>query len=161
MGIFETLFGNSITKKVEKHNRLIGDIEVLKKQQKVSSEAVLKSYATKKRNLNNSVDADIARLQAEISSLKEHRVSQLELLEEERKVMLDKTINDFDRRITNKFNKAKKLEHLINAEKANMEDIIKPAFGTAAEDTQKAVNACSYVEANKTTTKTNSKKTSK
>ena len=159
MSLLDLLFGNGITKKVEKHNRLIGDIEVLKKQQKVSSEAVLKSYASKKRNLNNSVDADIARLQAEIAALKEHRVSQLELIEEERKVVLDKTINDFDRKITNKYNKAKKLEHLINAERENMEDIINPSFERTKEnDTIKAVNNCTC--ANKTTT-TTTKKTSK
>ena len=156
MGLFETLFGNSITKKVEKHNRLIGDIEVLKKEQKVSSEAVLKSYATKKRNLNNSVDADIARLQAQIAALKEHRTSQLELLEEERKVVLDRTINNYDRKITSKYNQAKKLEHLINAERENMEDIINPSFEKSKEaSTVNAINACTCV--NKSTTKKTSK----
>lgn len=155
-----TLFGNSITKKVEKHNRYIGDIEVLKKEQKVSSEAVLKSYASKKRNLNNSVDAEIAKLQAQIAALKEHRTSQLELLEEERKVTLDRTINNYDRKITSKYNKAKKLEHLINAERENMEDIINPSFEKSnTNDTQKAVNACAYC--GETKTKSTTKKTSK
>lgn len=148
MGFFEGLFGNSIIRKVEKHNKLTGDIEVLKKQQKVSSEAVLKAYAVKRRNLNDVADADIARLQAQIASIKERRTAQLELLEEERKVTLDKTINDFDRKITNKYNKAKKLEHLINAEKANMEDVINPS--ASASDTNKAVSSCNY-EATKTT----------
>lgn len=157
MGFFEGLFGNSIIKKVEKHNRLIGDIEVLKKQQKVSSEAVLKTYAMKKRNLNNSVDADIAKLTAQIAALKEHRTSQIELLDEERKVTLDRTINDYDRKITSKYNKAKKLEHLIQAEQKNMEDVINPSFEKESNDTQKAINACNYCETKKTATKKTSK----
>lgn len=154
------IFGDSIVRNVERHNKLLGDIEVLKKQQKVSSEAVLKSYATKKRDFINSVDSEVSRLQAQIASLKEHKVAQLELLDEERKVMLDKTINDYDRKITSTYNKAKKLEHLIQAEKANMEDVINPGIsGEVPSDTSKAVNACSYCEPKKanTTTKKSSK----
>lgn len=153
------IFGDSIVKNVERHNKLLGDIEVLKKQQKVSSEAVLKSYATKKRDFINSVDSEVSKLQAQIASLKEHKVAQLELLDEERKVMLDKTINDYDRKITSTYNKAKKLEHLIQAEKANMEDVIKPSLvDNTPSDTNRAIVATSTeTKVTKTTTKKTSK----
>jgi hypothetical protein len=40
--------------------------------------------------------------------------------------MLDETINEFDRKIVNKTNKAKKLGYLVEAEQKNIEDVINP-----------------------------------
>lgn len=155
-------FGNSITRKVEKYNKLMGTVEVLKKQQKVNSESVLKAYAVKQADLTNSVNAEVARLQAQINSLKDHKKAQSELLEEERKVAIDKTINDFDQRIANIKNRATKLMHLIEAEKKNMEDVINPTpINAPSTSTLKVVTTVEPNVVKQVTKKKPTKKTSK
>lgn len=125
--MLEFLFNrNSITAKVERKQKLLGDVEVLKKQQKVESEKILKDFDAKKIDLNDSIQAQINALQAQIASLKNHRLAQLDLLDEQRKVALDKKINDYDRQIISKQNKAKRLARFIDAEKQNMEDVMNP-----------------------------------
>ena len=45
--MFTSIFGGSITRMVEKQKKINGEIEVLKKQQKVKSEEVIKEAASK------------------------------------------------------------------------------------------------------------------
>ena len=50
------------------------------------------------------------------------------------KVDIDKAINDFDRRIVNKQNKAKKLGYLIDADRKSEEDAINPSLPNAPKE---------------------------
>lgn len=122
-----SIFGNSITGKVERKKRIEGEIEVLKKQEKVECERVLKDFQAKREQLENDTNAEIARLKSEINRLNTNRDAQLILFDEQQKVMLDETIYEFDRKIVNKTNKAKKLGYLVEAEQKNIEDVINPA----------------------------------
>ena len=124
--MFEFVFGNSITRKVEKRRRMIGEIEVLKKQQKVKCEEILKTFAQDKADLAAKTDAEINSLQAQILSLKEHKKTQTALLDEREKVVIDETINKFDQMIVNKQNQVKRLNRYIDAEQKNIEDVINP-----------------------------------
>lgn len=126
VGMFEFVFGNSITRKVEKRRRMIGEIEVLKKQQKVKCEEILKTFAQDKADLAAKTDAEINSLQAQILSLKEHKKTQTALLDEREKVVIDETINKFDQMIVNKQNQVKRLNRYIDAEQKNIEDVINP-----------------------------------
>lgn len=122
--MFEVLFGNTVVRKTEKKKKIEGQVAVLKKQQKVESEKVLKDFAAKKTNSTDIINAQITALQAQISSLKETRKSQLEILDEQCKVEYDKVINDFDRKIVSKQNQVKRLGHFIEAEIKNQEDVL-------------------------------------
>lgn len=124
--MFSSIFGGSITRMVERQKKIDGEIEVLKKQQKVESEEVIKEAATKKKALIDAIEANIQALQAQISSLKEQKKTKLALIDEKTKVELDKVINDFDQKIIAKKNQSKRLTHLIGAEKMNMDDILSP-----------------------------------
>lgn len=121
-----SVFGNSITSKVEQKKRIEGQIEVLRKQEKVECERVIKDFTARKEQLENDTNTEIARLKAEINRLNTNRDAQLVLFAEQQKVMLDETINEFDRKIVNKTNKAKKLGYLVEAEQKNIEDVINP-----------------------------------
>ena len=107
--MLDLIFGNSVVRKVENKKKIEGDIQVLKKQQKVRMEEIIKECATKKANISNSIDAQITELQAQITVLKKSKQDQCDLMDEKQKVMIDQMINDFDRKIINKTNKAKKL----------------------------------------------------
>ena len=131
--MFTSIFGGSITRMVEKQKKINGEIEVLKKQQKVKSEEVIKEAATKKKALSDAVEANIQALQAQISSLKEQKKTKTALIDESTKVELDKVINDFDQKIVAKKNQSKRLTHLIGAEKMNMEDILSPELPNAPQ----------------------------
>ena len=48
-----SVFGNSITSKVEQKKRIEGQIEVLRKQEKVECERVIKDFAARKEQLEN------------------------------------------------------------------------------------------------------------
>lgn len=124
--LFTTMFGSSITRMVERKKKLDGEIEVLKKQQKVSSEEVIKESVDRKKALSDAIDANVVALQAQISSLKEQKKTKCALIDEKTKVNLDKVINDFDQKIMSKKNQVKRLANLIGAERLNIEDIITP-----------------------------------
>lgn len=121
-----SLFGNSITDKVEKKKKIEGEVEVLKKEQKVASEAIIQDYDNKKTSTTDTINAQINALQAQIASLKNDKVTKCALLDEERKVALDKCINDYDRKIVSKQNQVKRLTRYIDAEQKNMDDVIHP-----------------------------------
>ena len=124
--MLDFLFRNNIVMKAEKQRRIVGEVEVLKKQQKVEVEKTTKQYAAKKVNMENTIDAQIASLEAQIASLKNSKKAQAELFAEELKVALDKVINLYDRKIVNKTNQAKKLGYFIDAERRNQEDVLNP-----------------------------------
>ena len=123
---FDFLFGNSVIRKVERKRKLEGEIEVLKKQQKVEIEKISKLTDEKKANLADSIDAQVAALNAQINNLKKQKVTQQDLLDEQRKVEIDKKVNDFNQKITAKQNKVKRLGHFIDAERKNQEDALNP-----------------------------------
>ena len=93
------LFKNNVIRQVERKQKLEGEVEVLKKQQKVESEKIIKDFAAKKIALADSIQAQIGALQAQIASLKNQKTAQLELLDEQKKVTLDKKIHDYDNQI--------------------------------------------------------------
>lgn len=126
LGLLENLFNNNITQRVEKKNRIDGEIEVLKKKQKVKSEEILHDYEDKKQSTVDQINATINSLQAQITSLKASKATKCQMLDEQRKVELDKVINEFDNKIINKQNKSKKLARYIEAERNNINDTIAP-----------------------------------
>lgn len=132
--VFNTIFGNSITRRIEKRKRLEGEVEVLKKQQKVESERVIKSYATKRETLINNTNVQISNLKNQIKVLENQQEATLGLYAEQQKVTLDEVINEFDRKIMSKINKAKKLNYLVEAEQKNIQDIVEPGQPNAPKE---------------------------
>ena len=124
--MFEFIFGNSITRKVESKKRIEGEIEVLRKQQKVKAESTVKEYNSKKALTIDSINAQINNYKAQIKNLEQLKKDKEEMFEKEMRVAVDKVINDYDRKIINKINKAKKLGYYIDAEQRNIQDVIKP-----------------------------------
>ena len=120
------IFGNTITRKVESKKRIEGEVEVLKKQQKVKSESTVKDYNAKKTLAIDSINAQINNYKAQIKNLEQLKKDKEEMFEKEMRVAVDKVINDYDRKIINKINKAKKLGYYIDAEQRNIQDVIKP-----------------------------------
>lgn len=120
------LFGSPITQKAQRKKRLEGEVEVLKKQQKVTSETLLKECEAKKTALKNNIDAEIVNLQAQISTLKSQKTTRASFYDQELKVQLDKAINDFDLRITTKKNKIVRLTNLIEAERKSEDHAVNP-----------------------------------
>ena len=135
--MFETLFRDSITRKVEKKRKLEREISLLKKQQKVKSEAVIKDYDKKKVEMVNNINAEITAYKANIDTLTTSISVQSGLLEQEKKVELDKVISDFDQRIIAKQNKLKRVTNFIEAEKKNMEDVISTELPNAPQQVVK------------------------
>lgn len=123
---FLSLFGNSVVRKVEKKKRIEGEIGVLKKQQKVEVENIIKLYDQKKADLSDTTAAQINALQAQIAALKANKETQTNLLNEEKKVAIDKVTNKLDQQIVSKTNQAKKLGYYIDAEQKNLADVISP-----------------------------------
>lgn len=122
----EGLFGSNVISKVQQKKKLEGEIEVLKKQQKVEVEKISKETDEKKAHIVNTINADIAALNAQIDNLKKEKTTRQDLLDQERKVLIDKKVNDFNQQITFKQNKVKRLEHFIDAERKNQEDALNP-----------------------------------
>lgn len=118
------IFGNPVVRKVERKKRIEGEVEVLKKQQKVEVESITKDYEVKQSSTIDSINAQIGSLKAQIASLNKAKEDRVNLLREEMKVAIDKTINEFDRKIVAKQNKAKKLGYLIDADRNSEEDAI-------------------------------------
>lgn len=133
-------FGNSITRKVEHKKKLIGEVEVLKKEQKVKVEETTKEYEVREAEVLNSLSAQINAYKAQIKSLEKAKDDRANLLSEERKVAIDKVINKYNRKITSKQNQVKKLGYYIDAEKKNIEDVIDPDQPNAPSPTRKVLN---------------------
>ena len=51
----DTLFGNNITRKVQKKNRVDGQVEVLKKQQKVQYASICDDVDIRKKDIENAL----------------------------------------------------------------------------------------------------------
>lgn len=120
------LFKNSITYKVEKKRKLEAEVELLKKQQKVEVEKCTKKYATSLAEEQDAIEQQISMLKAQIEVLKTTKTNRVSILNEEKKVELDRIIKNFDLRIISKQNQVKKLGHLIDAELLNEQDVINP-----------------------------------
>lgn len=121
-----SIFGNSVVGKVEKKKKIEGEIEVLKKQQKVEIENIIKTYDQKKANLIDTTNAQIGSLQAQIAALKANKETQTNVLNEEKKVDIDRKTNEYNQKIVSKTNQSKKLGYLIEAEQKNLADVISP-----------------------------------
>ena len=163
------IFGrNSITYNVEMKNKLKNKVEVLKKQQKVAAETILKNFEIKRNDLASTTRAEIAMLEARIASLKHHQKVQSEILGEEQKVELEKSMNTFDAKILTINNKIKRLSNSITAENQNIQDVLNPTNPNAPEEQVKRIEPMGFttdekavkVETKKTT-KSTTKKTSK
>lgn len=124
--MFEFIFGNSITRKVENKKRIEGEIEVLRKQQKVKAESTVKEYNSKKALTIDSINAQINNYKAQIKNLEQLKKDKEEMYDKEMRVAVDKVMNDYDRKIIAKINKAKKLGYYIDAEQKNIQDVITP-----------------------------------
>lgn len=124
-------FKNKITKMVEKTNKLSGEIEVLKKQQKVKAESLIKENADKKTFYTNAGEATIANYKVQIEIIKNNIKLRCSIYDQELKVNLDKACNGFDGKILKKTNQLNRLRNLIEAEQKNNEDLIKPLMVNA------------------------------
>lgn len=124
--MFEFVFGNTITRKVESKKRIEGEIEVLRKQQKVKAESTVKEYNSKKALTTDSINAQINNYKAQIKNLEQLKKDKEEMYDKEMRVAVDKVMNDYDRKIIAKINKAKKLGYYIDAEQKNIQDVITP-----------------------------------
>lgn len=120
------MFGNSITSKVERKKKIEGEVEVLKKEQKVKLEETIKAYDVKKASILDSITAQINNYKAQIKNLEKAKQDKSEMMNEELKVDIDKVTNIYNRKIISKQNQAKKLGYYINAEQKNIEDVIDP-----------------------------------
>ncbi len=121
-----SLFKNSITYKVEKKRKLEAEVELLKKQQKVEVEKCSKKYATSLAEEQDAIEQQISMLKAQIEVLKTTKTNRISILNEEKKVEMDRIIKNFDLKIISKQNQVKKLGHLIDAELLNEQDVINP-----------------------------------
>lgn len=150
----DTLFGNNITRKVQKKNRVDGQVEVLKKQQKVQYASICDDVDIRKKDIENATNAQINALQARIASLKVSKEKQLAILDEQRKVRLDKSDNEFSQKIVAKQNLSKRLQRLIEAEQKNIEDVVNPSQPNAPTE-RKVLNekVIGFVENKPKTTK--------
>lgn len=131
------MFGNSITRKVETRQRLLGEVEVLKKEQTVKVEETVKVFEVKKAQELDGISAQINACKAQIKNLEKAKQDKDEMLDKELKVEIDKVINKYNREIVSKQNKAKKLNYFVDAEKKNMEDVINPTQPNAPEESNK------------------------
>lgn len=118
------IFGNPVTRKVERKKMIDGEIEVLKKQQKVKFESTNTEFDGKESKMESNIETQITFLEKQIKILRANKKANLEILREERKVALDKVTNKFNEKITIKQNQSKKLGHLIDAEQKNIQDVI-------------------------------------
>lgn len=134
-----SIFGNSITAKVERKKKIDGEVEVLRKQEKVECERVQKDFNAQREMLTNQTNSEIARLKAEIKRLENNKDTQFKIIDEQQKVVIDETIKEFDRKILNKINKSKRLEYFIDAEQKNIDDVINPQSPNAPTPTKKKI----------------------
>ena len=123
---FDSLFGNSVIRKVEKKKKLEGQLAVLRQQQKIEAEKISKETEKKKADLVCDIDAQITSYEASINNLKKQKKTQQDLLDEQKRVEMDKKIHEFDRKIVSKVNEIKRLGHFIEAERKNQDDALNP-----------------------------------
>lgn len=138
--MFNFLTKSPIQRSVEKKNKLINDIEVLKTQQKVRYENIIADFESRKTQYSNNTDAQIAALQNQIANLKVLKVTQIQAYEKEKTVALKKVDNEFDQKILNKSNEVKKLANLIEKDQKDMQDIMEPTKSNAPRDNRKVLN---------------------
>ena len=138
--MFNFLTKSPIQRSVEKKNKLMNDIEVLKTQQKVRYENIIADFESRKTQYSNNTDAQIAALQNQIANLKVLKVTQIQAYEKEKTVALKKVDNEFDQKILNKSNEVKKLANLIEKDQKDMQDIMEPTKSNAPRDNRKVLN---------------------
>ena len=135
--MLDFIFGNTITRKVERVSKMCGEVEVLKKQQKVKSEAVCKKHEVKKSQMIDSANVKIATLKSLITALNSEKKAQLELIDKELKVEIDKVINRFNLKIIAKQHKINALNNNITAERKNIDDVMNPENPNAPIETKR------------------------
>ena len=151
---FDSIFGNSVIRKVEKKKKLEGQLEVLKKQQKVEVEKVSKESDEKKASMIVYIDSQINAHKASITTLENQKKTQQDLLDEQKKVEIDKCTHNFDRKIVSKMNEIKRLGHYIEAERKNQDDALNPDRPNAPTISEKKILLeDTKVETNKKKTK--------
>lgn len=151
------MFGNSITAKVERKKKLEGEVEVLKKEQKVEIEETVKNFEVRKTSELDAMNAQINNFKAQIKNLEKAKQDRADMLTEELKVAVDKVTNNYNRKIISKQNQAKKLGYYIDAEQKNIEDVIDPAQPNAPTEKKTVMGFGPLVEDKPNTTKKKSK----
>ena len=81
------IFGNTLTRRVEKKKKIEGEIEVLKKEQKVHFERAIKNANARKETLNNEIENSILLYQTKIKELQSQKERQNFLNDEELKLV--------------------------------------------------------------------------
>ena len=90
----------------------------------MKSEKIMTEYKAKDENFKNNADAEINSLKARIKTLEQEKLTNEKVLEQEKRVELDKIFHDYDEKIINKKNLVNRLNNFIGAEKKNMQDAI-------------------------------------
>ena len=138
--IFEKLFRTNFQKHIERKARVENEVEVLKTQQKVKSEAVIANFESKKIQFSNNTDAEITTLEKQIENLKASKTNQICAFEKELVVELKKVDNEFDAKILAKQNEIKKLTNLIEKEQKDMRDLVTPLKSNAPKNNRRILN---------------------
>lgn len=138
--IFDFLFKTRLQRHVEKKSKITNEVELLKTQQKVKSEAVISDFDSKKAQHQNTIEAQITALQNEIENLKVSKAAYIASLDKERVVELNKVDNEFDAKILFKQNEIKKLNNLIEKEQKDMRDLIQPYNANAPKNNRRILN---------------------
>ena len=125
------IFKNKITRMVEKSKRIEGEIEVLKKQQKVKCENAMKYNEAKKADFTNTTNATIASYKAAIKIAESSIKTECEKYDQECRVEVDKIMNDYNSKILAKSNELNRTKNLIEAENKNNIDVMKPLMVNA------------------------------
>ena len=125
------IFKSKITRMVEKSKRLQGEVEVLKKQQKVKVENELKECESRKTQYTNTTNATIAAYKASIKSAELSIKAECSKYDQECKVEVDKIMNEYDSKILAKLNELNRTKNLIDAENKNNMDVMKPLMVNA------------------------------
>lgn len=138
--ILEKLFRTNFQKHIERKARVENEVEVLKTQQKVKSEAVIANFESKKIQFSNNTDAEITTLEKQIENLKASKTNQICAFEKELVVELKKVDNEFDAKILAKQNEIKKLTNLIEKEQKDMRDLVNPLKSNAPKNNRRILN---------------------
>ena len=78
--MFDIIFSSLMTRRIQKRQKLEGQVEVLKKQQKLASERKVKEYDLKKQTLKLNTEQQIAEYEKGINELKAEKERQDYLL---------------------------------------------------------------------------------
>lgn len=120
------IFKNKITRMVEKSKKIEGEIEVLKKQQKVKSENAMKANKAKQLDFTNTTNATIESYKAAIKIAESNIKTECDKYDQECRVEVDKIMNDYNSKILAKMNELNRTKNLIEAENKNNMDVMKP-----------------------------------